>query len=232
MLPRNPKRNDVERAVSSTVLRFPQLIDYYIRYKEQNGQKATSVSSERVMFSERLYMAQFRDLIDLLSRTTPFYEMAGTTYEECHARLAFVKDVSENKGGHRIFYVNGLPIEREQDLQILYRLTWFTIVPDVTREANDGRGPVDFKVSRGSQDKTLIEFKLASNSQLKRNLQNQIGVYERASDVRRSIKAILYFSEAEYDRVMGVLDELKLAGSPDVVLIDARRDNKPSGSRA
>jgi hypothetical protein len=42
---------------------------------------------------------------------------------------------------------------------------------DVNREVNNGRGPVDFKVSFGADDKSLIEVKLASNSSLKRNLE-------------------------------------------------------------
>ena len=41
-----------------------------------------------------------------------------------------------------------------------------------------GRGAVDFKISRGSKDKTLVEFKLAKNTQLKRNLKNQVKIYE------------------------------------------------------
>ena len=32
---------------------------------------------------------------------------------------------------------------------------------DVNREPNNGRGPVDFKISDGALDKSLIEFKLA-----------------------------------------------------------------------
>jgi hypothetical protein len=69
-------------------------------------------------------------------------------------------------------------------------MTWYASVSDVTREANDGRGPVDFKVSSGSKDKVLVEFKLASNTQLKRNLQKQTGIYEKASDADRTIKVI------------------------------------------
>ena len=97
---------------------------------------------------------------------------------------------------------------------------------------NDGRGPADFKVSRGSEDKTIIEFKLAKNTQLKRNLQNQTEIYKRASDAKRTIKVIVYFSESELNRVQVILKELHLLTSPDIVLIDAQSDNKPSGSVA
>ena len=67
------------------------------------------------------------------------------------------------------------------DAHILYRLTWFATTSDLSSEVNNGRGPVDFKASRGSADKTLVEFKLASNPQLKKNLLNQVDVYKKAS---------------------------------------------------
>jgi hypothetical protein len=111
-------------------------------------------------------------------------------------------------------------------------MTWYASESDVTREANDGRGPVDFKVSKGSKDKALVEFKLAKNSQLARNLQKQADIYQRASDAPVTIKVIIYFSASEKARVENILGKLKLTGHPTIVLIDARRDNKPSGSRA
>jgi len=147
-------------------------------------------------------------------------------------RVAFFKDVIENKGGHKIFYIDGEPIEREKDLHILYRMTWFATPSDVTREANDGRGPADFKVSRGSKDKTLVEFKLAKNSYLEQNLEHQTKIYEKASDAKRSIKVIVYFTAAEKRRVEAILKKLNLTGHKDTVLVDARKDNKPSGSKA
>ena len=103
---------------------------------------------------------------------------------------------------------------------------------DVNREVNNGRGPVDFKISRGSKDSTLVEFKLAKNTQLEKNLENQVKIYEAASDTAQSIKVIIYFSYHELDKVNRILKKLKLTGNPDVVLIDARNDNKPSASKA
>lgn len=112
----------------------------------------------------------------------------------------------------------------------MYKLTWCASIYDVNREVNNGRGPVDFKVSKGSRDKTLIEFKLASNSKLKQNMKHQVGVYEAANDTAKSIKAILYFSESEFRKVQTILAELGLSGRRDVVLIDACATNKPSAS--
>ena len=101
---------------------------------------------------------------------------------------------------------------------------------DVNREVNNGRGSVDYKVSYGAKNSVLVEFKLASNSKLKQNLAKQVEVYKAASNSARAIKVIMFFSEAEEKRVIDILNELALAGNEDIVLIDARSDNKPSAS--
>jgi hypothetical protein len=114
----------------------------------------------------------------------------------------------------------------------MFRLVWFGTPSDVSSEANDGRGPADFKVSRGARDKTIVEMKLASNTALRRNLQHQTAIYQRASAAGASIKVIMFFTLEERARVLAILDDLKLRDSPNVILIDARSDNKPSGSKA
>jgi glycine/serine hydroxymethyltransferase len=57
-------------------------------------------------------------------------------------------------------------------------------------------------------------------------------IYEKASDSKLTIKVIVYFSAAEKKRVERILKRLKLVGDKNVVQIDARKDNKPSGSKA
>lgn len=99
-------------------------------------------------------------------------------------------------------------------------------------EVNDGRGPVDFKISQGAKDKTLVEMKLASNSKLERNLARQVEIYKKASDAQSALKVILFFSAEEEERVAEILNRLKLTEGKDVILIDGRADNKPSGSVA
>lgn len=232
VLPDRATEPEWKAAVERVYREFPELIEYFIRLKEENGDRAQALSDLKVALSSRLYVTQVQEFAKLLNATTPFYATPDTTYEEAHARVGFLKDVIENKGGWRIFFIDGKPVRKEEDLQILFRLTWHASPSSVTREANDGRGPVDFKISRGALDQTLVEFKLASNSQLKRNLQHQAEVYMAASDTTSAIKVIAYFTDADVARVKRLLKELGLEGCRDVVLIDARADNKPSGSRA
>ncbi len=229
---REPSQKERAEAIAETLLQFPQLVDYFIRLKENLGDNASNISEEKVIATEFMFIRQLKELQQTLNQTTPFYKTKALTYDESHARLAYLKDVIENKGGHRLFYHDGVAIEREKDLQILYRLVWFGTPSDVGAEVNDGRGPVDFKISRGAHDKTLVEMKLAKNSHLERNLEKQVPIYQAASDAEHGIKAIIFFSEAEQGRAEGILGKLGLLGHRDIVLIDARDDNKPSGSKA
>jgi len=232
ILPKDAKEEEYKAAVADVFRRYPQLIEYYIRMKEDEGDQAQAISSERVKETEYLFIKKLVEFTQTLAAQTSFYATPPDTLTESRERVAFLKSVIEDKGGYRLFYVDGKPIKREVDVQILFRLAWYATPSDVSPEANAGRGPVDFKISRGAKDKTLVEFKLASNKQLKRNLEKQVAIYEKAHDTSKSLKVILYFSEAEYQSVQKVLKELGLANDTSIILIDARSDNKPSASKA
>lgn len=230
-LSRRPTSAEIKAAVSEALREHPAFLEYYIRFKEDHGEQAKALSAEKVLELEERFIGAASTLIDLLQTKTTFYAAPARTLEESRQRVMFLKDVIENQDGWRTFYRNRKPVEREEDLQLLFRLTWFGTTADINREVNNGRGPVDFKASRGL-DKSLIEFKLASNKALQRNLEHQVPIYERANDTKASLKVIAYFSLAELRRVEEILRRLKLQGNDRVILIDARSDNKPSASRA
>lgn len=230
---REPTKDDYQSAISSTFTKFPELIDYYIKLKEETGDEAVTTSALKVWESSLIYIRQFGSLANLLQQMTPFYKIPGNTLAETREKIHFFKDIIENKGGYRIFYGStGEPIRQERDAHILFRLVWHGTPSDVSREVDDGRGPADYKISRGAADKTLVEFKLAGNTQLKRNLTKQLELYEKASDAQAGFKVIIYFSEQELIRVQGILRELRMEADARIVLVDARSDNKPSASKA
>jgi hypothetical protein len=227
------RKIDIQSCVSRAIDKFPEVIDYYIREKEDEGNEAISVSQEKVSEIKLKFVENISNLVNNLLLPEGFYNNPGNTYEEAKNRVLFLKDIIENKDGYRIFYVKGDPIEREEDLQIMYRLTWYATFSDINREVNNGRGPVDFKISRGVKDKILVEFKLAKNTKLKQNLEKQCEVYEKANDpTHESLKVIIYFSESELIKTQKIMKELKLADAPNIILIDARKNNKISGSKA
>ncbi|MCG3113223.1 MAG: hypothetical protein MCM46_15515 [Candidatus Manganitrophus sp. SB1] len=229
---KEPNEKQVAEAAVSTYREFPTLIDYFIRWKEEHGDEAEAQADEKVRSSERLYIGQVRAFASYLLENTPFYGSAGATLEEARARVEFLKDVIENKGGWRLFYSEGEPIRRESDLQILFRLTWCNTPSDVNREVNNGRGPSDFEISRGSFDKSLVEFKLAKNTALARNLEHQVEIYKAASDAQHALKVIVFFTQQERERAVAIIRGLGFENDPHIILIDARSDNKPSASKA
>lgn len=222
-------KTDKDKAAGMIIINHPEIIDYYIKYKEDNKEEATSVSKLVVQEVKQLFNTQLQELVKLLFEKTEFYRTEPDSHEEAYKRVMFLKSVIEDMDGYRIFYLNGNPIKRESDLQIMYRLVWFASELDVNREVNNGRGPVDFKISKGTMNSTIVEFKLASNSKLKNNLAKQVEIYKKANCTDRAIKVILYFSDDEYNKVVTVLNQLGLQGCKDIVLIDAT-NNKPSAS--
>ncbi len=229
---KKPPQKDINKAIVETILEFPKIIDYYIKQKEQNKEGAKRTSKKKVNDVESIFIKNVQELVNQLLAQTDFYKTpVENSYQAALNRLQFMKTVIEDNDGYRLFYHEGNPIKREADLQVIYKLTWYATFFDVNREPNNGRGPVDYSVSKGSKDKTLVEFKLASNSQLKKNLQNQVAVYEKANQTKRSIKAIMYFDNNEYLKVTSILKELELENETSIVLIDAGKDNKKSASK-
>lgn len=232
LLHEDASEKEINKAKLDTINYFPQLLDYYIRYKEKNGDKASSTSSYKVQAAEIQYIKQIQSLSEELKRKSGFYDNKGKTYEEAMQRILFLKDVIENKDGYKYLYHQSKPIENENDLQILYRLTWYATDLDVNREVNNGRGPVDYKISKGRKDATLVEFKLAKNTKLEINLKNQVEIYKKANNTKSAIKVILYFNEKEKAKVEDILRKLRIKSSSNIVLIDGSKENKVSASKA
>lgn len=232
VLPRRPTAKDEKEATEKVLRKFPALIDHYIRDKEDRGDEAVQRSADKVREVDDRFVQNTRQLVELIVQHGAFYSTPGTTLEETGKKIEYLKHVIENQDGYRLFYLGGKAVEREKDLQILFKLVWEGSPSSVDAEVNNGRGPVDFKISRGARDSTLVEFKLASNSQLERNLENQVAIYEKANNTTRSYKVILFFTEREELLVKNVLRRLKVPKEAGVILIDARSDNKPSASKA
>src|SRR5205823_1299183 len=120
------------------------------------GDEAEEQSAEKVREIDKLFRAQLLQLAEALNRFTKFYAEAGNTYEETHRRLAYLKDVIEHKDGYKIFLSKGAPIQREKDLQLMFKLVWYATAYDVNSEVDNGRGPADFTISYGAADKTVL----------------------------------------------------------------------------
>lgn len=228
---RRTKEKEKRAAAMRTIEQFHELLDYYIRWKEEHGPEAHRSADAKVRETHQQFVENIKALVGVHLAGTEFYKY-DSSYEQSMKRVLYLKHVIEDQGGHRLFYVNGQPIQREVDLHVMFRLTWFdnSADLDINAEVNNGRGPVDFKVSKGKKNASLVEFKLAKNTALEKNLQHQVAIYAKASDAKKSIKVIMYFNDSELKRVNDILKRLKLSTYKDIVLIDA--SPKTSASKA
>ncbi|MGC2960160.1 hypothetical protein ACPUET_09310 [Paraburkholderia graminis] len=222
ILPVDASREARDIALEKVIEKFPALLDFYIQYKEKDRTGAQAASAEKLAQANAFFVQQLMHLVELLDEKTAFYATPTTSYEEAMNRVLFLKHIIEAQDGYRLFYVGGKPVRKEQDLQIMFKLTWFASAYDPNAEVNNGRGPADFIVSYGSADKSVIEFKLASNTKLESNMLNQAEIYKDASrSTHPPIKVILYFKDAELSKVNRLIEKHGLKDKRGIVLIDA-----------
>lgn len=229
-LPQKPSAKDRREAAIRTIREFPDLIDYYIKLKESTGDRAEHISETNVEFIEN-GIEQARGLLEAL--TPEFARKPASSIEEAVERANYLKHCIEDRDGYRI--INHPDQEKpsnEKVVQLLFVLVWFGSVYDLNRETNNGRGPVDYTTSFGARDKTIVEFKLGSNSQLRHGLEKQTAVYMRANNTTKKVVVIVSYTEEDQRKVNELLNELGLQNSENIIHIDARNDNKPSASNA
>ncbi len=228
-LSEKPTKEEKAKAATETLIKYPQLIDLYIKSKEDDEEGAVNESIQEVGGVKKVFVEQLQGLIAQLQTETDFYKKPPTSYEEARQRVLYLKHVIEDCDGYRWFFDGDKPIRREADLHIMYKLVCYDTFADVNSEVNNGRGPVDFAVSNSRKDKTLVEFKLTRT--LKKNLEKQVEVYKNANQTNLDIKVILYFTDEEQKKTYDILNELKLNNNPNIILIDAR-PNKIQASKA
>lgn len=222
-LPVQAKQKDIERAITATIQQFPEILDYYIAHKENTKDKAAKVSAEKLEKIKSELISTLSEFCEKVANSSDFFKIKPTTYEAALQRALYLKDVIENNDGYRIFYKSGKAIASEETIQRIFRLTWFATDYSVDSEVNNGRGPADYKISYGERDSTIVEFKLAASSSLKRNLLNQTEIYKKASKTINDIKVILCYTNNEINKVNRILKSIKQEGAENIVIIDATK---------
>lgn len=103
---------------------------------------------------------------------------------------------------------------------------------DISCEADEGRGPVDFKISFGG-DKTIIEAKLSTNSQYLHGYEVQIEEYGKAEQTDQLIYVLIDLGNpGRVKKVQELHDRRYNDGDnpPRLIVIDSNR--RQSASRA
>jgi len=156
------------------------------------------------------------------------------SYSGAMTILDFFKQwVESNKGWEVIRKVNSA--YREKILQRIIHLAGSFFIRtnnlDMSCEPDEGRGPVDFKISRG-QDMTLMEVKLSSNDQYFHGYETQIEEYGKAERTENMIYVLVDLGHpGKIKKVQDYHDRKEDEGirTPYLFVIDATK--KESASR-
>lgn len=158
------------------------------------------------------------------------------------------KNFIETKGGWRGLYDDKRKPLNERHARLLFYATALdyqgTSNLDISPESNAGQGPVDFKLSRGSKEKIIVEVKLSKGT-VEHGYDKQTRIYQASEDAKESYFLILKVArpkkskkkgsskrETALERVMNRVRSDDEAGlpHPEVVVIDA--SIRASASRA
>jgi len=213
-----------KNALLKTVWEFPEVIDYYIKYKEQNKDDAL-----KYHIAEPEFVNFFSDASTLKNELNKKKFEKLTSFDDCVARISFFRQKLESNSND--LYFKDKPLQ-EKHLRLMFKNVTYGALFDYNSEVNNGRGPIDFIVSYGSNDKTGLELKLASNRKLKQNLLNQGNVYQKDSNLKHVIKIIFYFSDQELETANRVLKEAnKPVDNKEIFMIDCRKKESASNQK-
>jgi hypothetical protein len=223
-LEKDYSKKSKKSALLKTVWEFPEVLDYYIKYKEQNKDDALKyhvVEPEFINF--------FSDAGTLKNELNKKKFEKLTSFDDCIARISFFKQKLESNSND--LYFKDKPLQ-EKHLRLMFKNVTYGALFDYNSEVNNGRGPIDFIVSYGSNDKIGLELKLASNRKLKQNLLNQGKVYQEDSNLKHVIKMIFCFSDQERETVNKVLKEInKSVDNKEIFIIDCRKKESASNQK-
>ena len=103
---------------------------------------------------------------------------------------------------------------------------------DISCEPDEGRGPVDFKISKGG-DKTIFEVKLSSNPQYLHGFEVQIQEYAKAEQTDKFIYVLLDLGNPiKIQKVKELHDKTYNAGkrTPSLIVIDTTKKRSASNA--
>ena len=151
------------------------------------------------------------------------------------------KDLIENNGLFKFFHNKDGGTKNEKFAQMLF----FAISKiycdandlDISPESDAGRGPVDFKMSRGGSNKANVEIKLSTNPKLLHGYTTQLPIYNKAEKINNgdSIFLIIQLYENHDDRIKKIFDyknknETPYNKLPQIVVADATMKKSASKS--
>jgi hypothetical protein len=212
----------------------PELLDYYVMLSD--GHESALARWEPWAESDYDIWCVQKALRRWKSGTLSIQDQPRSradAWETVGSLLQLFGETVEQRRGWELLWTSASEHRDEKAVQTAF---WNTVEPLassqgvlVTREAETGRGPVDFVFANGTDSRVLIEFKLTESSRLFDGLDSQLVEYMRAARAHAAFFVCVGFqdsSRGRYDTVRKRLLRL-LAQRSDLFIetqfVDARR---------
>jgi hypothetical protein len=214
--------------LKALLLRNPELLkDLIEQYKRKAPQKydyTHDSEGELIWYEQTLSYAKSYPLTLPGFNPADHQSVVRTVLAVCKK----FKQLVENNGLFKLFYNQDRSLKPERAAQLLF----FGIADayceannlDLSREPDAGRGPVDFKVSKGYRSRLNVEIKFTSNKKLISGYESQLATYDEAEKTFHSIYLVIdtVFAARKMARLKAVRAQRMAEGkrSPDIIEID------------
>lgn len=222
------KKSELREVLLSKPEVLRDLIESYKRKPAATYDFDSDRSGEFIWFrASRQYAKDFP--LDLkVPPTQGFIDVEGTVRKICDK----FKDLVENNALSSLLYdAKGKPKREEAAQKLFYGIADAYCESnnlDLSREANAGRGPVDFKVSKGYKGRVVVEAKLTSNPQLVHGFEVQIEEYQKAEKTKTAVYLVIDVNKSRATRnritkLKTLMSTSKASGKrmPEVLFVDA-----------
>ena len=180
----------------------PEIRKRYIEHTEEGGSKPYDLNKDY-----KGIVQPYREATEY-ARSHPFSMNIGEQGDFIGAIDAMVLEYQhfvEEGGGWRLLWNDNKSPRSEESAQLLLKgivsSHCQTNDIDLSREADVGRGPVDFRVSHGYRLRALLEVKLASNTRFWHGIQEQLPTYMTSDRVDYGYFIVVVHSDNDIKRM-------------------------------
>ena len=203
-------KNVDKKTIVEFARKHPEVRARYINKVEKRSPKGYDFKKDKKGLVQWYYAASQFCLNNPLYAKIETYEDFNKTIRD------FIKEyinfIENNRGWKLLWNDTGVP-KSEESAQLLFLgiLKHYCKANDIdiSKEVNVGRGPVDFKLSRGFNLRTLIELKLTKNTRFWNGLKRQLPTYLEAEDISFGFFIVIIYTDEDYKKINGINDIIK-----------------------
>lgn len=200
-------KEDKLKEILQLVPKYPEI---YKKYTEIKYWEADEAKQKNQM--EIAEYKGFKNAISTVNTLLQDFNPKNTvnSLEEAYRLIKQFKYKIQDCWLYKIFYKDNGDVFPEKFVQSLFVLSRWYSKFCVDSEVDNGSWPVDFKISKGVDDITIIEFKLWKNSKLEHGLTTQSDKYWKSNNTRSVVRVVFCVNKKEVEKVESIVNRRKL----------------------